>query len=216
MISAAKEGRLAHDLPPQPTVKYRGNQNNLRFDILITSSVWLWKLNNCTYFVTVYCSALRKEKRDIHDINWAYGNFPVWWLISAWNELAFTLYSSWMNCLLSRKCQFYSPVVFLSDLTYSIEKSPVWTAVSGLDSQERFGFRITRRFTAVFKNADAILSLMIPSHIPTANIPYIFPNWFFMTPSISTKFQYINSLLLSFLLTTCFGPYGLSSGEIYN
>jgi hypothetical protein len=41
-------------------------------------------------------------------------------------------------------------------------------------------------------------------------------NWFFMTPSIATKFQYINSLLFSFSLTTCFGPYGPSSGEIYN
>jgi hypothetical protein len=41
-------------------------------------------------------------------------------------------------------------------------------------------------------------------------------NWFFMTPSIATKFQYINSLLFSFLLTTCFGPYGSSSGEIYD
>jgi hypothetical protein len=37
-------------------------------------------------------------------------------------------------------------------------------------------------------------------------------NWFFMTPSIAPKFQYINSLLFSFLLTTCFGHYGPSSG----
>jgi hypothetical protein len=35
-------------------------------------------------------------------------------------------------------------------------------------------------------------------------------NWFFMTPSIATKFQYVNSLLFSFPLTTCFGPYGPS------
>jgi hypothetical protein len=41
-------------------------------------------------------------------------------------------------------------------------------------------------------------------------------NWFFMTPSIATEFQYINSLLFSFSLTTCFGPYGPSSGEICN
>jgi hypothetical protein len=39
-----------------------------------------------------------------------------------------------------------------------------------------------------------------------------------MTPSIATKFQYVNSpfFIFSFLLTTCFGPYGPSSGEIYN
>jgi hypothetical protein len=36
-----------------------------------------------------------------------------------------------------------------------------------------------------------------------------------MTPSIATKFQYVNSSFI-FLLTTCFGPYGPSSGEIYN
>jgi hypothetical protein len=41
-------------------------------------------------------------------------------------------------------------------------------------------------------------------------------NWFLMMPSIATKFQYINSLLFSLSLTTCFGPYGISSGEIYN
>jgi hypothetical protein len=41
-------------------------------------------------------------------------------------------------------------------------------------------------------------------------------NWFFMMPSIAAKFQYVNSLLFSFSLTTCFGPYGPSSGEIYN
>jgi hypothetical protein len=41
-------------------------------------------------------------------------------------------------------------------------------------------------------------------------------NWFFMMPSIATKFQFFNSLLFSFSLTTCFGPYGPSSGEIYN
>jgi hypothetical protein len=41
-------------------------------------------------------------------------------------------------------------------------------------------------------------------------------NWFFMMPLIATKFQYVNSLLFSFSLTTCFGPYGPSSGEIYN
>jgi hypothetical protein len=29
-----------------------------------------------------------------------------------------------------------------------------------------------------------------------------------MTPSIATKFQYVNSFLFSFSLTTCFGPYG--------
>jgi hypothetical protein len=39
-------------------------------------------------------------------------------------------------------------------------------------------------------------------------------NWFFMTPSIATKFQYVNSPLFSFSLTTYFGPYGPSSGEI--
>jgi hypothetical protein len=43
-----------------------------------------------------------------------------------------------------------------------------------------------------------------------------FGNWFFMTPSIATKFQYLNSLLFSFSLTTCFGPYRPSSWEIYN
>jgi hypothetical protein len=41
-------------------------------------------------------------------------------------------------------------------------------------------------------------------------------DWFFMTPSIATKFQYVNPPSFSFLLTTCFGPYGPSSGEIYN
>jgi hypothetical protein len=40
--------------------------------------------------------------------------------------------------------------------------------------------------------------------------------WFLMTLSIATKFQYVNSLLFSLSLTTCFGPYGPSSGEIYN
>jgi hypothetical protein len=40
-------------------------------------------------------------------------------------------------------------------------------------------------------------------------------NWFLVTPSIATKFQYVNSFLFSFLLTTSFGPYGPSSGEIY-
>jgi hypothetical protein len=37
-----------------------------------------------------------------------------------------------------------------------------------------------------------------------------------MMPSIATKFQYVNSFLFSFSLATCFGPYGPSSGEIYN
>jgi hypothetical protein len=41
-------------------------------------------------------------------------------------------------------------------------------------------------------------------------------SWFLMMPSIATKFQYVNSFLFSFSLTTCFGPYGPSSGEIYN
>jgi hypothetical protein len=41
-------------------------------------------------------------------------------------------------------------------------------------------------------------------------------NWFLMRPSIATKFQYINSLLFSFSLATCFGPYGPPSGKIYN
>jgi hypothetical protein len=41
-------------------------------------------------------------------------------------------------------------------------------------------------------------------------------DWLFMTPSIATKFQYVNSLLFSVSLTTCFGPYGPSSGGIYN
>jgi hypothetical protein len=41
-------------------------------------------------------------------------------------------------------------------------------------------------------------------------------NWFFMMPSIATKFQYVNSLLFPFSLTTRFGPYSPSSGEIYN
>jgi hypothetical protein len=40
-------------------------------------------------------------------------------------------------------------------------------------------------------------------------------NWFFMTPSIASKFQYVNSLLFSFSRTTCFGTYWPSSGEIY-
>jgi hypothetical protein len=40
-------------------------------------------------------------------------------------------------------------------------------------------------------------------------------NWFLMVPSIATKFQYVNSPFI-FLLTTCFGPYGPSSGEIYS
>jgi hypothetical protein len=37
-----------------------------------------------------------------------------------------------------------------------------------------------------------------------------------MMPSIATKSQYVNSPLYFFLLTTCFGPYRPSSGEIYN
>jgi hypothetical protein len=42
-------------------------------------------------------------------------------------------------------------------------------------------------------------------------------DWFLMTPSIATKFQYVNSpFYFLFSLTTCFGPYGPSSGEIYN
>jgi hypothetical protein len=41
-------------------------------------------------------------------------------------------------------------------------------------------------------------------------------NWLFMTPSIVTKFQYVNFLYFPFLLTTYFGPYGPTSGEIYN
>jgi hypothetical protein len=41
-------------------------------------------------------------------------------------------------------------------------------------------------------------------------------NWFLVIPSIATKFQYVNSFLFSFSLTTCFGPYRPSSGEIYN
>jgi hypothetical protein len=42
--------------------------------------------------------------------------------------------------------------------------------------------------------------------------------WFLMMPSIATKLQYVNSFLVlfSFSLTTCFGPYGPSSAEIYN
>jgi hypothetical protein len=37
-----------------------------------------------------------------------------------------------------------------------------------------------------------------------------------MMPSIATKFQYVNSpFLFFFSLTTCFGPYGPSSGEMY-
>jgi hypothetical protein len=40
--------------------------------------------------------------------------------------------------------------------------------------------------------------------------------WFFMPPSIATEYLYINSFYFSFILTTCFGPYGPSSGEIYN
>jgi hypothetical protein len=31
-------------------------------------------------------------------------------------------------------------------------------------------------------------------------------NWFFMTPSIATKFQYVNSLLFSFLTHYMFRP----------
>jgi hypothetical protein len=35
-----------------------------------------------------------------------------------------------------------------------------------------------------------------------------------MTPSVATKFQYVNSpFLFFFSLTTCFGPYRPSSGE---
>jgi hypothetical protein len=42
----------------------------------------------------------------------------------------------------------------------------------------------------------------------------IYPTWFPMTPSIATKFQYVNSLpFFFFLLTTCIGPYRPSSGE---
>jgi hypothetical protein len=37
--------------------------------------------------------------------------------------------------------------------------------------------------------------------------------WFLMTPSIATKFQYVNSPFI-FLLTTCFGPYGPSQLDI--
>jgi hypothetical protein len=44
----------------------------------------------------------------------------------------------------------------------------------------------------------------------------IYPARFPMMPSIATKFQYINSPLYFFPLTTCFGPYRPSSGGIYN
>jgi hypothetical protein len=54
-----------------------------------------------------------------------------------------------------------------------------------------------------------LLNCVSCSHISTLN-------WFLMMPSIATKFQYVNSFLFSFSLTTCFGPYGPSSGEIYN
>jgi hypothetical protein len=62
-------------------------------------------------------------------------------------------------------------------------------------------------------------------HISPIWIPIIsseFTSWqravcnSFMMPSIATKFQYVNSLLFSLSLTTCFGPYGPSSDEIYN
>jgi hypothetical protein len=44
-----------------------------------------------------------------------------------------------------------------------------------------------------------------------------FFNWFLVIPSIATKFQYITPPFFYFpSLTTCFGPYGPSSGEIYN
>jgi hypothetical protein len=39
--------------------------------------------------------------------------------------------------------------------------------------------------------------------------------WFLMKPSIATKFQR-STLIFYFSLTTCFGPYRPSSGEIYN
>jgi hypothetical protein len=45
---------------------------------------------------------------------------------------------------------------------------------------------------------------------------YLYSNWFLMMQSIATTFHYVNSFLFSFLLTTCFGPYRPSSGEIYN
>jgi hypothetical protein len=32
-------------------------------------------------------------------------------------------------------------------------------------------------------------------------------HWLLMTPSIATKFQYVNSLLFALSLTTCFGPF---------
>jgi hypothetical protein len=41
-------------------------------------------------------------------------------------------------------------------------------------------------------------------------------NWFLMMPSIATMFQYFNSFLFLFFLTTCFGPYRPSSREIQN
>jgi hypothetical protein len=62
---------------------------------------------------------------------------------------------------------------------------------------------------------DGCLMLAFPINGLRINATIYVKYWFFMTPSIATKFQYVNLLLLSFSLTTCFGPYGPSSGEIY-
>jgi hypothetical protein len=62
----------------------------------------------------------------------------------------------------------------------------------------------------------SILTFLSPS-ILLSSSKLLFFNWFLMTPSIATKPQYVNfPFLFSFSLTTCFGPYGPSSGEINN
>jgi hypothetical protein len=65
-------------------------------------------------------------------------------------------------------------------------------------------------------NAEVMNGRRVPTSLIRLHEPMLSTNWLPMTPSIATKFQYVNSLLFSLSLTTCFGPYGPSSVEIYN
>jgi hypothetical protein len=78
-------------------------------------------------------------------------------------------------------------------------------------------------YSRVFTTCSAILKIL--QHFMESEGYYLWvlhpvaylSNWFLVIPSIATKFQYVTPpFLLSFSLTTCFGPYGPSTGEVYN
>jgi hypothetical protein len=71
-------------------------------------------------------------------------------------------------------------------------------------------------FRSVYSGEELGISNLILKQTDSLLKISFFLDWFLMMPSITTKFQYVNSFLFSFFLTTCFGPYGPSSGEIYN